>query len=54
MKSKDKKQEFENLKKTAVAHGTLSEESAEVKAKNVEEVTLGLLEKEEEIARLLQ
>src|SRR3989344_4869437 len=51
MKS-EKKQEFENIKKTAEAHGTLSEEIAEEKAKKFEEVTQELIEKDEDIKKL--
>lgn len=42
----DKKKEFEALKKTAEAHGTLSEEESEKKAKKPEEVTEKIMEKD--------
>jgi small subunit ribosomal protein S5 len=41
---KEKKQEFEALKKTAAAHKTLSEKEAEKKAKEIEKVTEELFE----------
>ena len=52
MTKSEKKQTFENVKKTAKAHGTLSEEAAEEKAKNIEEVTEELIEKADDIAKL--
>ena len=48
MKS-EKKLMFEDVKRTAKAHGTLSEEAAEEKAEGVEEVTIELIGKEDEI-----
>src|SRR3989337_1818803 len=47
MKKKEEKQEFEDLKKTAAAHGTVSEVVAEEKAKSSEVVTEDLIVKEE-------
>ena len=44
-----KKQEFKAVEKTAKAHGTLSVEVAEERAKNLEEVTETLIIKPEEI-----
>ena len=43
MKS-EKKQEFEAIKKTAEAHGTLSEEVAEERASKIQEITEDLIE----------
>jgi len=48
---KDKKQEFEDVKKTVEAHGVLSEGVAEEKAEKIEEVTEKLIKKEEEIKK---
>lgn len=47
----EKKQEFENLKRTTKAHGTLSEETAEVQAKETRKVTEDLIKKESEKAK---
>ena len=52
MTKSEKKQEFEDVKKTVEAHGTLSEEVAEEKAKKFEEVTQELIEKDEDIKKL--
>ncbi len=49
MTKSEKKLMFENVKKTAAAHGTLSEEVAQEKAERPEEVTIELLGKDEEI-----
>src|SRR3989344_1551924 len=51
MTKSEKKQKFEDVKKTAEAHGTLSEDVAEEKAKNFEEVTLDLIVKEEDVKK---
>lgn len=40
----DKKQEVEDIKRTAEAHGTLSEETSESKAKNQEKTTKKMIE----------
>ncbi|GIU68427.1 MAG: hypothetical protein KatS3mg001_277 [Candidatus Pacearchaeota archaeon] len=48
---KKEKKEFELIKKTAEAHGTLSEELAEEKAKKSEEITKELIEKIESSER---
>ncbi|MDP3987093.1 MAG: 30S ribosomal protein S5 [Nanoarchaeota archaeon] len=45
---KEDKKEMEEIKKTAEAHGTLSEETAEEKAKDSEKVAKELIEKEAE------
>ncbi len=45
--AKEKKKEFETLKKTAKAHKTLSEKKAEEKAKDAEKISEELLEEEE-------
>ena len=47
----EKKQELENLKRTTKAHGTLSEETAESKAKETRKVTEDLIKKESEKAK---
>ncbi len=49
MKAIEKKKEFEAVKKTAKAHGTLSEEEAEKMAKDSNEITKNLLESNFEI-----
>ena len=46
-----KKQEFENVKKTVKAYGTLSEEEAKEKSKNVEEATEEILKEIEEVVK---
>ena len=43
-----KKQDFENVKKTAEAHGTLSEVIAEKEAEKIEEITEGMIKEEKE------
>ena len=47
MKKTDKKQEFEDVKKTVEAYGEYSEEEAVKKAENVEEIVTKLITKEE-------
>ncbi len=47
----EKKQEFENLKRTTEAHGTISEETAEGQAKEPRKVTEDLIKKESEKAK---
>ncbi len=47
MEENSKKQEFEDVKKTVEAHGTLSEKVAEEEAEKIEEVTEKLIEVKE-------
>ncbi len=48
MTEEEKKQDFEDTKKTVEAHGTISEDAAEKEAEKTEEVTEKLIEKKEE------
>jgi small subunit ribosomal protein S5 len=48
----EKKQKFEDVKKTAAAHGTLSEETAQEKAEDIEGITVDLIVKEDDIKEL--
>lgn len=47
--TEEKKQDFEDTKKTIEAHGTISEDAAEKEAEKTEEVTEKLIEKKEDI-----
>jgi len=49
MKTKEEKQDFENIKKTVEAHGVIDEAEAEKKAKKTKEVTEKMIENVEEI-----
>lgn len=49
MTEEEKKQDFEDVKKTVEAHDTLSEDNAEKKAEKIEEVTEKLIEEKEDI-----
>src|SRR3972149_7790579 len=49
MKKKEEKQEFEDLKKTAVAHGTISEAVAEEKALDPVLITEEIITQEEPV-----
>jgi len=48
MTEEEKKQEFEDVKKTVEAHGTSSVEAAEKEAEKTEEITEKMIEKKEE------
>ncbi len=48
MTKKTEKQDFEDVKKTVRAHGTMDEKEAEKRAEKIEEVTEKLVESEEE------
>ncbi|MEK6812241.1 MAG: 30S ribosomal protein S5 [Nanoarchaeota archaeon] len=52
MTKSEKKLMFENVKRTAAAHGTLSEETAEEKAEKLEEITEELIEKDDNLVIL--
>lgn len=49
MTEEEKKQDFEDAKKTVEAHGTISEDAAEKEAEKTEEVTKKLIEEKKDI-----